>query len=292
MTDAKAGCVKLKWSRFPGAEKYYLFRAAGNKKHFKRYRTFGSAKRKFTDSMLSMKKNYYYYIKVNLSKNDPYEYRSNMIVKSKVRGNYKKGTVYGPYLSAGELRLLRDKTACIVNKYQASELSAYDKICFAHDYIAAHTSYSTGGAQVSSALGPLKYGKRFYYASSNKKVTYLFKGFSKHSLKYIGIGFIRTIVTVIGLILFVFPGIWFYIRTTYVWNILIDNPEAKILSTFKESIKQTKKNRLLLFYVSYVGWEILGLISLGIINLLYVNPYIETGIVECYKEAIVKQEDE
>lgn len=159
VTDAKAGCVKLKWSRFSGAEKYYLFRAAGNIKHFKRYRTFGSAKRKFTDSMLSMKKNYYYYIKVNLSKNDPYEYRSNMIVKSKVRGNYKKGTVYGPYLSAGELRLLRDKTACIVNKYQASELSAYDKICFAHDYIAAHTSYSTGGAQVSSALGPLKYGK-------------------------------------------------------------------------------------------------------------------------------------
>lgn len=159
VTGAKAGSVKMKWRRFSGVKKYYLYRAVGSKKHFRKYRTFGAAKRKFADSRLSVKKNYYYYIKVIISEKDPHEYRSNVIVKSKVRGNYKKGTVYGLYLSAGQLRVLRDKTAGIINKYQASELSAYDKICFAHDYIAAHTSYSTGGAQVSSALGPLKYGK-------------------------------------------------------------------------------------------------------------------------------------
>jgi transglutaminase-like putative cysteine protease len=169
VTGAKAAAVTMKWSKAKGAEKYRLYRSVNSKKRFRKYKTFSGTKRKFTDKKLSLKKNYYYIVEADVPGEKTQddgddtaagtEILSNIIVKAKVRGSYKPGTVYGPGLSKGQLRVLRDEVAGIVNKYQASEMSAYDKISFAHDYIAARTSYSTGGAQVSSALGPLKYGK-------------------------------------------------------------------------------------------------------------------------------------
>ena len=153
---ATARTITLKWSKVRGATKYYVYRAKGKLSKFKRYKTLPASKRTYKDKKISTKKKYYYAIKAK-TKDAPAE--SGYVVKPKVRGNFKRGSVFGPYLSSKQLKKLKDILANIVCRYQTEQLSQKDKIYFAHDYIAYKTSYSTSGAQVASALGPLKYGK-------------------------------------------------------------------------------------------------------------------------------------
>ena len=153
---ATARTITMKWSRVKGAAKYYVYRAKGGLSKLKKYKTIPASKRTYRDAAVSTKKKYYYVVK---AKTQDGLGESGYIVKPKVRGNFKKGSPYGPYLSSKQLKKLKDILANIVCKYQTEQLSQKDKIYFAHDYIAYRTSYSTGGVQVASALGPLKYGK-------------------------------------------------------------------------------------------------------------------------------------
>lgn len=154
---ATANTITLKWSKVSGASKYYIYRSNKSKSKLKKYKTFSALKRTYKDKKVSPKKKYYYII-ATVSKEGK-QARSNYIVKPKIRGNFKRGTVYGPYLSQKQRKQLKNILANIVCKYQTEQLSQKDRIFFAHDYIAYKTTYHSSGSQVASALGPLKYGK-------------------------------------------------------------------------------------------------------------------------------------
>ena len=157
---ATATSIMFKWKKYPGARKYVIYRSLKKKTGYKKLRELDASKTTYTDKKLKTTKTYYYGIQVKTDQgtiDSPY-----YLTKQKVRGNYKKGSVYGPALSAKQLKIVRDKVANFVNKYQTDGLTEEQKIYLAHDYLVAFCSYQTKGWSVKSAntaLGALKYKK-------------------------------------------------------------------------------------------------------------------------------------
>ncbi|MEE0865274.1 MAG: DUF975 family protein [Clostridia bacterium] len=67
--------------------------------------------------------------------------------------------------------------------------------------------------------------------------------------------------------------------------ILGDNPKMKWKETFKLSKQMMKGNKWKLFVLdlSFIGWEILSLLTFGLLNIFYVNPYKIATNVELYE---------
>lgn len=68
--------------------------------------------------------------------------------------------------------------------------------------------------------------------------------------------------------------------------ILAENPKANRKEVFKLSKQMMKGNKWKTFLldVSFFGWNILSMITLGLLNILYVNPYKATTNAELYVE--------
>lgn len=67
--------------------------------------------------------------------------------------------------------------------------------------------------------------------------------------------------------------------------ILGDNPKMKWKETFKLSKQMMRGSKWKLFVLdlSFIGWEILSLFTLGLLNIFYVNPYKIATNVELYE---------
>lgn len=157
--SAKAKSITLKWNAVKGATKYVLYRAVKANKKYKKIKTFKPGVKTFTDKKVSMNKRYYYGVTATVGGE---KVDSNYVIKSKVRGKYKRGSVYGPYLSKKNLNKVRDLVANVVNKYQIELAPVKDRIYMIHDYLVWKVSYQTKGPRVhyaNSALGALKYKK-------------------------------------------------------------------------------------------------------------------------------------
>lgn len=68
--------------------------------------------------------------------------------------------------------------------------------------------------------------------------------------------------------------------------ILAENPKTNRKEAFKLSKQMMKGNKWKTFLldVSFVGWNILSVFTLGLLNILYVNPYKATTNAELYVE--------
>lgn len=67
--------------------------------------------------------------------------------------------------------------------------------------------------------------------------------------------------------------------------ILSENPEAdqsEVFAATKEMM-QGNKIQLFVFYLSFIGWVLLGTLFFGI-GMLFVNPYIRAAEAEVYSE--------
>lgn len=68
--------------------------------------------------------------------------------------------------------------------------------------------------------------------------------------------------------------------------ITAENPNVKPLEAITLSRRMMKghKWKLFLFYLSYIGWFLLGILTFGLLNYFFVDPYIRLGGVEFYEE--------
>ncbi len=75
--------------------------------------------------------------------------------------------------------------------------------------------------------------------------------------------------------------------------ILYRNPELSALQALKKSIETTKGYRLKLFIfdLSFIGWLILVLVTLGI-ALIWVGPYYRSSLIEMYRQIYETEVDE
>lgn len=125
---------------------------------------------------------------------------------------------------------------------------------------------------------PLEVGcKRFFIRNLNQEakvgeVAYAFDHNYATSVKTI---FLRDIYVVLWTLLLVIPGIikaYEYLMIPY---ILADHPEMtkeEVFAKSKELMNGQKWNAFVL-HLSFIGWEILSLLTFGILGIFYVNPY-------------------
>ncbi|HSQ89711.1 DUF975 family protein [Romboutsia sp.] len=108
-----------------------------------------------------------------------------------------------------------------------------------------------------------------------------FKKFGKAFVAYI----LMAIAITIGFILLIVPGIIVSLMYSQVYYILAENEDMSAIEAIKESTRIMKGNKFRLFKLglSFIGWFILGVITLGI-GFLWITPYYTITLTNFYKE--------
>lgn len=107
---------------------------------------------------------------------------------------------------------------------------------------------------------------------------YLFKHtFDNTYGKKLVLGLLRSIIIIALSLLLIFPGVIYYYRTYFSYQLLDEYPDLKPSEAVKLSAKITDGNKSELFVLdlSFIGWYLLGIITLGI-GMIYVLPYYMT----------------
>lgn len=134
--------------------------------------------------------------------------------------------------------------------------------------------------------GPLTIGQCKFFINlanrSNPKFSDLWYGFN-NMLRAIGVTLLVGVIVFIGTILFIIPGIILAFMYSQVYYIMAENPEMSIMNCLKESSRIMKGHKMDLFILelSFLGWGILMVITLGIAG-LYVLPYYNATLTNFY----------
>ena len=116
------------------------------------------------------------------------------------------------------------------------------------------------------------------------KVGKLFDGY-KDCIR-IGIAFfLYFLVVLVGVIFFIVPGIIFAMMFAQVPYILRDDENIGVIDALKKSANMMKghKMQLFLLYLSFIGWAILAILTLGI-GYLFLFPYMYTTVAHYYED--------
>jgi uncharacterized membrane protein len=135
--------------------------------------------------------------------------------------------------------------------------------------------------------GPFMIGIAMFYLTvarkqSTPRVGQIFEGFN-----YFGAGFVASLLMTIFIILWalllIVPGIIACLSYAMTYFILTENPQTRGLDAIRKSKEMMKGYRWKLFCLGlrFIGWLILGILSLGI-GLLWVAPYFWTSFANFY----------
>lgn len=151
---------------------------------------------------------------------------------------------------------------------------------------------STGGGIITVLLNVfvfnvLKVGCDSFFlrnASGQATLDNVLDGFRKDYGKNVLTMFLVGLFTALWALLFVIPGIMKAYSYRLVPYILTDSPELSRKEAMQLSTQLMKGNRLDAFVLdlSFIGWEILNVLTLGILGLFYVNPYVQATKAELY----------
>lgn len=146
------------------------------------------------------------------------------------------------------------------------------------------TSTVIGGILLA---GPLSAGTAFFfmkmYRKDNVSFNDSFNGFNNYKSCLVA-GILVPLFTFLWSLLLIVPGIiknYSYAMTYYILN---DHPEYSATKAITESRKMMKGHKWELFVLSlsFLGWDLLSLLTLGILEAVYVIPYRSTAIAGFY----------
>lgn len=158
--------IQIKWSKVNGAQGYILYRK--EKGDWIRIKQLSKGETKYTDKKINKGRIYSYRIRAyrNVESKKTYGSYSNIykiaLKNLKLSGNYKKGSVYGPSLSAAELQEVRQVVQTFKLNHIKKGMSNYEKVRAAHDYLCVNCDYAYRGWQynnANTAWGALVYGE-------------------------------------------------------------------------------------------------------------------------------------
>lgn len=138
VSSASASAVVLKWKKQKQVKDYQIYRSLRKHTGFKRIAV--TSKTTFKNEKLYEQRTYYYKVAAVKEKGRPIV--SNLVSKAKVRGTYKAGTVYGPEMTLRQRIQVKNAAAKFVNTKISSNMSTYEKIRTAHDYLVKRCSYA------------------------------------------------------------------------------------------------------------------------------------------------------
>lgn len=140
------------------------------------------------------------------------------------------------------------------------------------------------------AKNPLLVGiNRFFVVNTKEqaKIKEIIYSFSNgRYLKTVGTVFLRDLFIGLWSLLLVIPGIIKAYQYRMVSYILADDPEISMMDALRKSKEMMKGHKWNTFVLdlSFIGWGLLGCITLGIVNIFYVNPYVQATNAELYLE--------
>lgn len=153
----------------------------------------------------------------------------------------------------------------------------------------------TDSLGITSSLGilsilllPIVYGYEISYLEMvrGKKLDFsmLFEGFKDYG-RILGTTLLVAIYTLLWTLLLIIPGIikaYSYSMTSF---ILKDNPELQYNGAIDKSMEMMrgKKMKLFILDLSFIGWAILSLFTLGI-GFLFLSSYIQSSHAVFYEE--------
>lgn len=119
--------------------------------------------------------------------------------------------------------------------------------------------------------------------------TDLFSQFNIY-LKTLGLHLLITLITAIGFILLIIPGIIISYMYSQAFYILVENPDMSITECLSASrtLMMGEKWNLFILNLTFIGWLILGAITLGI-AFLWISPYFELTCTNFYLSIARKQ---
>ena len=118
----------------------------------------------------------------------------------------------------------------------------------------------------------------------------LFAGFCKNPIKALLSVLLKQIILFVGFLLLYVPGVIAFYRLRFFYYELM-NEEKSIGKCLKDSMDLMKGNCIELFKIdlSFIGWYLLNLITLGIAS-VYVKPFTTITYVEYYEYLKGKKE--
>ncbi len=137
--------------------------------------------------------------------------------------------------------------------------------------------------------GPIECGMINFILNQNRyinaKFSDLFSGFYRFKdffLTYL----LTSIFIFLWSLLLIIPGIIKTLAYSQAMYIIYDNPSLSPMEAIKESkrIMYGHKMELFKLHLSFLGWIILSVITLNILNIFYVGPYYKTAIALYYEE--------
>lgn len=127
-------------------------------------------------------------------------------------------------------------------------------------------------------INPLEVGcKRFFSRNLNRKadVNELAFAYDNNYLNIVKTTFLRDIYTILWALLFIIPGIIKAYEYRMIPYILADHPEMSSKEVFAKSkeLMHGQKWRAFVLDLSFIGWEILSLLTARILGVFFVSPY-------------------
>ena len=114
----------------------------------------------------------------------------------------------------------------------------------------------------------------------------LFKHY-KNFLKIVGVILLAAILVMLGYACFLIPGIILTFSYMLVPVILIKKPELSIIETLKYSREKMNGHKIDAFVLglSFIGWAILGTLTLGILY-IWLYPYMSVTFTKFYLDVL------
>ena len=137
-------------------------------------------------------------------------------------------------------------------------------------------------------FNPLEVGcKKYYLRNLNEpaqvgNIGYAFDNNYKNITKTM---FFRDLFTVLWTLLFIIPGIVKSYEYQMIPYLLVDNPQMTKEQAFEESkrMMQGQKWKAFVLDLSFIGWNILSALTLGILGIFYVQPYMDATHAALYE---------
>lgn len=114
--------------------------------------------------------------------------------------------------------------------------------------------------------------------------------YGKYFFKLLGLHLLITLVTFLGLLLLIVPGIILGYCYSQAFYLMAEDPELSITECMKKSrqLMDGHKGELFLLHLSFLGWGILAVLTAGI-GSLWLNPYFK--VTETYYYLYLKEEN-
>jgi uncharacterized membrane protein len=159
-------------------------------------------------------------------------------------------------------------------------------------------AYASIGSFILSFLFiPISISVYWFYLTlvrnENPQISQVFSVYKdgKTVLKLIGTSLLLGIYFLLWTLLFIIPGIIKSLSYSQTYYLLKDHPGYSINEAITESRKRMKglKGKYFLLNLSFIGWGILCLFTLGI-GFLWLVPYITSSLATFYNELIATQD--